>query len=75
MDVLNETHIPGRNIHGGSEAYYCELRVKILNSLQTLERNGGAWKKWHWMVGFFNSAIERHHMNVPPIPLRVIASR
>ena len=49
------------------EGYFQAFRDRMLANLQTMPLGSPERSKWEWMVGFFNDALIRHSITVPPL--------
>jgi hypothetical protein len=48
------------------EGYFQNLRNRINLNLTEMPLGSPERSKWEWIVGFFNNAIVRHGIDVPP---------
>jgi hypothetical protein len=67
VDILQPYYLRETSVGLPYEQYFQALRVHIMNNLRDMPPGSPQRAKWEWMAGFFNEAILRHRVNVPPL--------
>ncbi len=71
VNTLDPYYLRGAaEIHGGIEQAFLAYRNRILQNLAALPPDQSPYQKWLWFSDFFNSAVQRHGINVPHIQVQ-----
>lgn len=69
VDVLHSYYLRENAAGLPQEGYFRIVRNHIDANLQRMSLGSPERSKWEWMVGFFNDALARHGIAVPPFAL------